>query len=175
MQFTIRDTVPFPRDRVFSVQRDKLDEIAPFLDRIESIRVDSREEDGNIVHMVNYWRAESRDIPKVAQAFIKPEMMRWIDRATWDGDAFTCSWDMELGFLPGAIEARGVNHWVDAGEVTHVEISGEIIIHANKIRGVPRLLSGKVGSAIEKFVIATVEPNLRKTNEAVARYIRQSD
>jgi hypothetical protein len=174
MKFTIRDTIPFPRARVFAVQRDELPNLAPYLDRIESITVTERREEGSAIHLVNLWKASNTDIPKIAQAFIKPEMMQWIDRATWDHAAFTCAWDMELGFLPGAIEARGVNRWIEDGEQTICEIEGEVIIHAGKIPGVPKMLAGKVGTAVEKFVVATIEPNLRKTGEGVRRYIEQN-
>lgn len=171
MHFTIRDTIPYPRHRVFDVQRDELPNIAPYLDRIESITVEERREEGNVVHLVNLWKASDADIPKIAQSFIKPEMMQWIDRATWDGDAFTCAWEMELGFLPDAIEARGLNRWIDDGDQTIVEIEGDVIIHAARIPGVPRMLAGKVGSAVEKFVVTTIEPNLRKTGDGVRRYL----
>lgn len=174
MHFTIRDTIPYPRDRVFDVQRDEMPNIAPYLDRVESIIVQERREEGNVVHLVNLWKASGAEIPKIAQSFIKPELMQWIDRAVWDRDAFTCSWDMELGFLPGAIDAHGQSTWIADGDQTVVEIQGQVIIHANKIPGVPRLVAGKVGTAIEKFVVTTIEPNLRKTGEGVRRYLESS-
>lgn len=173
MKFTIQDVVPFSRDEVYAAQRDELPAMAPYLHRIESITVESRREEGNVSHIVNHWKAESSDIPNVARSFIKPEMLQWIDRATWDGDAWTCAWDMELGFLPEAIEARGLNRWDVQGDQTAVTIDGEIVVHGDRIPNVPRLLSGKLSRAVEAFVVKTIEPNLRKTNEAVARYLRE--
>lgn len=171
MKFTIHDVVPYRRDEVYRVNRDDLPAIAPYLDRIESITVDSRVEEGGVTRIVNRWVAEPSDIPALARKFIKPEMMRWIDRATWDEDAWTCAWEMELGFLPDAIEARGVNRWEQRGDETAVTIEGEIIVRAEKIPGVPRLVAGKLSKAVESFVVTTIEPNLRTTNRAVARYI----
>ena len=51
-------------------------------------------------------------------------------------------------------------------------INGEIIVHADKI-GVPRLLAKSASDAVEKLVIRTIEPNLRKTNEGVTAFIRK--
>ena len=82
-----------------------------------------------------------------------------------------CDWDIELGFLPNAIEARGHNEFSESGDRTRVTMNGDITIHAAKIPGVPRLLAKKIGGTIEKFVIKMIEPNLRKTNEAVRRYL----
>jgi hypothetical protein len=38
---------------------------------------------------------------------------------------------------------------------------------------VPRLLAKSASDAVEKLVIRTIEPNLRKTNEGVTAFIRK--
>ena len=64
MKFTIHDVVPYPRDEVYRVNRDDLPAIAPYLDRIESITVDSRTEEGSVTRIVNRWVAEPRTSPR---------------------------------------------------------------------------------------------------------------
>lgn len=173
MKFTIKDQIPFPRERVYRVQRDALPQMAPYLNDIESITVESKKEDGDVVSFVNQWKAKGGDIPAIAKAFIKPEMLRWADHAKWTESKWQCEWNMKLGFLPDAIVARGVNVWKELdANTTVVVIEGEIIIHADKIPGVPKLLSGKIGAEVEKFVVKMIEPNLKQTSVGVTNYLR---
>jgi len=174
MKFTIRDTIPFPRERVYATQRDRLPELASYLNDIKEIVVKEKKEEGHIVRFVNEWRAGGADIPALAKSFIKPEMLKWLDHATWDANAYTCEWRTELGFLPGAINARGKNQWKEDGNHTLVIIEGEIIVDAKKIPGVPGLMAGKIGETVEKFVVNLIEPNLKKTNQGVTRFLKEN-
>ena len=81
-------------------------------------------------------------------------------------------WRTVLGFLPEAIICHGHNTWRAKGSQTEVTINGEIVVHADKI-GVPRLLAKSASEAVEKLVVRTIEPNLRKTNEGVTAFIRK--
>lgn len=171
MEFTITDRIPFSRAEVFSAHRDHLAELAEYLPNVESIEVESREEEGDVVRLVNLWRAAETEVPAVARPFIKPEMLRWIDRATWNEGLWRCQWELELGFLPEAISARGFNAFVEKDGQTEVTINGEIIIRADRIPGVPRILAGKISSNVEGFVVKMIEPNLRLTNEGVRRFL----
>ena len=172
MKFRIEDRIDFPLDQVFTAQREQLAKLAPFLDDIERIDVLEREElpDGRI-RFLNLWVGAGRDIPTAARAFIKPEMLRWKDFAYWNPADCSCEWSMELGFLPEAITCSGRNVWTADGSSTRVVIEGDIRIDATKIPGVPRLMAGRLGDAVEKFVVKMIEPNLKKTSEGVARYL----
>ncbi len=174
MKFTIKNTIPFPRDQVYTTQRDRLPELASYLNDIEEIRVVEESEEGHIKRYVNAWRAGGQDIPTIARAFVKPELLKWLDHATWDGEKYTCDWRIELGFLPDAIIARGHNEWRDRGNETLVIIDGEIVVNAKLIPGVPGLMANKVGTAVEQFVVKMIEPNLKKTCEGVAQFLRDN-
>ncbi len=172
MKFTIKDSIPFPRQEVFSAQRDQLAELAPYLGDIESITVTERTEEGTVTRLVNIWKANGGDIPKVARSFIKPEMLQWTDYAAWNQDAWECSWNIELGFLPEAVKCTGATRFADKGSRTTVTIEGEITVDGEKIPGVPRFAAKKVGDAVEKFVVNTIKPNLMKTNEGVTAFLK---
>jgi hypothetical protein len=173
MKFTIKDTIPFPRDVVYRTQRDALPELASYLNDIESITVETRTEQGDVVSFINQWKAKGGDIPAIAKAFIKPEMLRWADHAKWTEGKWQCEWNMKLGFLPDAIEAKGINTWKELdANTTLVVIEGDIRIFAEKIPGVPRMLAGKVGEAVEKFVVKMIEPNMKQTSVGVTNYLR---
>ncbi len=171
MQFSFKDAIPFPRDQVFTAQRDQMPELVPYLHDIKSIEVEERTDEGHISKLVNIWKAKGGDIPSAARAFIKPDMLQWTDYATWDAEKWQCEWNLVLGFLPGAIECTGTTVFAEANGRTTVTITGNIVIHADKM-GVPRFAAKKIGATVEKFVIGMIKPNLQKTNEGVTAYLR---
>lgn len=171
MKFTVIDEIPFPAEEVFKTHRDKLPEMVEQMPNVEKIVVESREEDDEKVHLVNIWHAAETEVPAVARPFIKRELLSWVDRATWDEDELTVEWNIELGFLPEAITCRGFNEFEEFDGVTRVTMEGELIVDANKIPGIPRMLAKKVGQVVEKFVVGLIEPNLRETNKLVERYM----
>lgn len=175
MKFTVIDEIPFPMEDVFKTHRDKLPEMVDYMPNIDKIVVDARDEDDELVHLVNTWHAAETEVPAIARPFIKKELLSWIDRATWNADEHTVEWDIELGFLPEAITCRGSNEFEEFDGITRITMEGELTVDASKIPGVPRLLSKKLGSAVEKFVVGLVEPNLRETNKIVSRYMAEDE
>lgn len=171
MKFTVVDEIPFPLEQVFAAHRDKLPEMVGDMPNVESIEVESREEEDGLIRLVNIWHAAETDVPAIARPFIKPDMLKWTDRAEWDLEDLCVNWNIELGFLPDAIICRGQNIFEEFDGTTRITMEGELIVNAGKIPGVPRLIAGKVGPAVEKFVVGLVEPNLRETNKVVQRYL----
>ena len=174
MQFSIKDSISFPREQVFKAQRDQMPELASYLNDIESITVEEREDDGPISKLVNLWIAGGTDIPAAARSFVKPEMLRWTDYATWNQDEWKCDWKLVLGFLQDAVSVSGTTSFAEQGERTTVTIAGDITIRAEKIPGVPRFMAGKIGPVVEKFVINLIRPNLKKTSEGIGSYLRDN-
>ena len=170
----IKDEVAFDRDRVFTTFRDELTELIPHLPDVKSIDVKERTDvDDDTVEVVNLWKAEAEEIPRIAQAFIKPEMLKWTDYATWRQDAWECDWRMEVGFLSEAVTCEGTTRYLEKGEgITEVVIDGKLEVDAKKIPGVPRLGAGKIGSVIESFVVRLITPNLTQVNRGLERYLK---
>ncbi|AWV90500.1 DUF2505 family protein [Bradymonas sediminis] len=175
-KISVQDSVSSPRDVVFATFRDKLDELDEFLPDIESIVTESREDlDDGRTRIVRVWRARPEEIPSAARKFIKPEMLQWTDTATWNPNDFSCEWEMEVGFLTDAITAKGVNRYSEDGDSTGIVIDGVLGVDASKIPGVPRLIAGKVGSAVEKFVVKMITPNLKDVNRGIEKYFAAQD
>ena len=169
----IRDDIDYPIEQVYEAFRAQLKEVAPYLPNIEEIIVKKHDRrDDDTVDVVNVWKASGEEVPKVASSFIKPDKLQWTDHATWhDGEQY-CDWEMEVGFLPEAVSCRGTTHYKAKGDgKTEVHIKGDLSVDAGKIPGVPRLLSGKIGSAVEAFVVKLVTPNLKATNRAMEQYL----
>ncbi len=163
----IRDDIKYPLAKVYSTFRDDLARTADYLPNIESIEVEKRERvDDDTMEIVNVWKASGTEVPKLASSFIKPEMLKWTDYATWhDGETY-CEWKLVLGFLPDAVSCSGSTRYTAKGDKTQVHISGELKVDASKL-GVPRLMSGKISKVVEEFVVKMVTPNLKATNRAV--------
>jgi hypothetical protein len=175
-KISTNDEVAYPREKVFETFREDLEELIPHLPDIESIEQKKYERiDDVTVEVVRLWKAKDEDVPKLARKFIKPEMLQWTDTAIWHEDVWTCDWSMEVGFLSEAITAEGTNRYIDNGDSTKIEISGDLKVDAKHIPGVPRLLAGKVGDAVEKFVVKLITPNLTDVNRGLERYLEEQD
>lgn len=174
-EINIKDEVGYDRETVYKTFRDSLVELLPYLPDVKNIDVKERTEEGDeVVKVVNLWKANPEEIPKLAQAFIKPEMLEWTDYASWDQGKWSCDWDMEVGFLSDAVTCRGTTTYEERGEGrTEVSIRGELKVDGKKIPGVPRLAAGKVGSVIEAFVVKMITPNLTQVNRGIERYLSQ--
>lgn len=161
----------FPREQVFQAYRDRLTEMVPFLDNIDSIVEESRRDEGNVSHIVNVWRSGDADLPKLARSVIKPEMLAWRDHAKWNAEQWTCEWRVEHLAFGQAVDCAGKNQFVDRGDRCTVEIRGHLNVDARKVPNVPRLLAGTVGPVIERFIVESIRANLVKTANGVGRYL----
>ncbi len=172
MKIEADSTMAFPRAVCFSTYRDRLPELVPHLPNVTAIDVLEREELGDKrTRLLNQWRAVS-DIPAVAKAFIKPEMLSWLDHAEWNEGAWTCDWRIETGFFKDRIQCRGHNQFVDEGDRCTLRIRGDLHIDLKGLPGVPRLLAGKAGAAVEKFVVTLLTPNLTSVSQGVEAFLR---
>lgn len=171
MKFSLVDEIPHPRALVFSTHRDKLQELVPYLPNVASVATESRVVDGAVVRLVNLWTGASTDVPAPIRPLVKPEHLTWVDRAAWDQDRWRCDWEITLTALPDAVTARGFNTFLEEGADTIIQMNGEFVIHPDRIPGVPAFVARAAGPALEKFVVGLLQPNLRKSNQAVQQWI----
>jgi hypothetical protein len=166
------DVIPYERALVFATLRDELVQLVPYLPNIEIIEEREREElGGGSIRVLNWWKAES-DVPKVARAVIKPDMLHWKDHATWHEERWSCEWRLETSFFPDRVTCRGTNTYrVVGAKETELAIRGELEIDAKNIKGVPSLLAGTVGAAVERFVVALITPNFKTLNRGLVQYL----
>jgi hypothetical protein len=98
-------------------------------------------------------------------------MLSWDDHATWDEPAFTCAWRIETHAFTEAVDCRGENRFVEVPGGTRIEIRCELRTDAKKVRGVPGLLAGKVGEAVESVLVARIQPNLVEVTEGLRKHL----
>ncbi|MCC7384992.1 MAG: hypothetical protein IT384_24315 [Deltaproteobacteria bacterium] len=168
-------TIAFPRELVFSTYRDRLPDLVPHLPNIRSIQVLEREESPNgavgVTRLLNLWKAEG-DIPKVAQAVIKPDMLEWKDFARWDAPAWACDWRSVTSMFTEQVKCGGRNTFVDLGGATRLEIRGALDVDLKTIPGVPRFLAGTIAPVVEKFIVALLTPNLTSVSKGLEAFLR---
>lgn len=162
--------LPFPRDLVFSTYRDKLAELTAYLPNVRRIEVSSRKDEGPITSLVNVWHGGG-EIPAAARAFLSESMLSWTDHARWDSGAFTCEWRIETHAFTEAVTCRGINRFIEEGSSTRLEIRGVLEIDGAKLKGVPRLISGKVAKTVEDLLVSKIKPNLIEVSDGVRKYL----
>lgn len=172
MRIAAESLIHHPRDVVFSAYRDRLSEVAAYMDNVRAIEVVSREDgaDGT-VRLHNVWRANA-EIPNFAQSIVKPDMLAWDDHATWDPVALRCDWNLHTRAFTEAVRCSGTNTFFEVDEhTTRVVLAGELLIDATQVRVIPRFLAGSVGPQVEKFAVALITPNLEQVNAALQRFL----
>lgn len=172
MQIASDATLKFPRERVFRAYRDEMVELAEHLPNIRRIEVRSREGDPPRTRVVSVWHGGG-EIPAAARAFLSESMLSWTDHAEWDESDFSCTWRIETHAFTEAVQCAGRNRFVEVDGATRLEIRGEIAIDASRIRGVPRLLAGRVSSAVTDFLAAKITPNLLAVSDGLKRHLEQ--
>lgn len=175
MRFTVTDEIGFPRHKVYPAIRDRIEELIDYLPNVDSIEVLERRIDGPVRHFVKRWQASATEIPVLLRPAIKREYLQWVDHATWNEADYTTTWHHDLTFLEGALSARGVNRYIDEGDVTVFELEGEFTIHPEKLTFLPGPLARKLAPSIERFVVEMIKPNLRSTNQAIEQWLEEQE
>lgn len=170
--FTVETRISHPAASVFACYRDDMPKAAAFIPNIKGIEVRERKEEGNTVKLVNHWRAKA-EIPGALKTMITEDKLGWLDHASWDSTTNTCSWRLEITAFKDAVDCRGQTRFVaDGDKATRMIITGELSVDATKV-GVPRLVAGGVGKAVEAFAVALIKPNLEEMGRAVGRYLTE--
>jgi hypothetical protein len=163
--------IPFAREVVFAAYRDEITSLLPYLPNVRSIEIKSRKEEGSVVEFVNEWRGGG-DIPAAIRAVLSEAVLAWTDYATWRSDAMECDWRTATHAFTDAVTCKGTNNFLADGDgKTLLEIRGSLEIDAKKIRGVPSFLAGKIGRAVEEFLVSKIQSNLVETTKGLEKYL----
>ena len=162
MKIDVSDELPLPADEVFLLLRDRMPELVPYLQDIESITVTHREEDGDTVHIVNLWRAGLDKVPQTIRRFFKPELVSWNDHAVWTTEDRAARWRLEPRVGAAVFECSGMTR-VEELEPRRCRlvIDIDLVIHPERVPGVPKLLARKFSGRVEQTIASTLTPNMR--------------
>lgn len=162
-----------PLDIVWLTIRDQISELVPYLDDVAAIDTQQRREDEhNIVHLVNMWRADV-SVPKVAAGIIDPSKLAWLDFASWEPMQHLCRWRIEPQFFAKRINCQGETRYETAmgGRGTRITFEGDITIDAGDLPGVPGFMQHSVSNAVESFVTTLIPKNFRKVTDALSELL----
>ncbi len=171
MRIHSESLIHHPRQEVYEAYRDRLPEVAAYIPDIREIRVMSREPGEGTLQLHNVWVAD-RDVPSFARAILKPEMLRWDDFADWRDEEHRVYWKLRVGAFTEAVSCSGTNSFqVVDDSTTRVILEGDLSIDLARVRGVPRLMAGRLGPKVERFIVSLITPNLERVNESLGAYL----
>lgn len=170
MKILSESVIHFPLAHVYATYRDRLPEIAPYMQDVRKIEVLRREEVPGGLKLLNRWYAQT-ELPKVAQGVVKPEWMQWDDHAHWHDADHYVSWRLEIPALQQQVRCSGRNSFsaVDGG--TRVRLEGQLDLDLKKIPGVPGFMAKRIQPQVEKFIVRLITPNLEKVNASLERFL----
>ncbi len=160
------------RQVCWTTYRDELPDLADHLPNVTTIEMLSREEpEPGVVKLVNRWHADG-EIPGVAKRFISKDMVNWTEDVTWDQNTWVCSWQIKPAFFTNYVTVGGATDYLEAGpDRCEIHIQGNLSVDVSGMRGVPRLLAGRVNKAAEAFIGALILPNMRRLNRSVGKVL----
>lgn len=172
MDFTCSDTVTHPAEVVHGLLRDDMTKILPYLPDVAAIEILTREDEERGVRLVNLWRASETAVPKVAKAFLKPEMLTWKDHALWLHAERRAEWRLEPNVGADLFTCSGSTSVVPADDAScRIDVRGTLEVYPERVKGLPRLLAGKMRSTIESFVVRMIVPNMETMARGVQGYL----
>ena len=167
--------VKHPKPKVWEAMRDRLTEMAPFLDDVSSIKqLDRKDLANGKVLLTNLWKADI-EIPEAIRAILHASDVSWLDRAEWFEPRSRCEWQIEPQFFTEHIKCSGTTLFESAiGEQgTRITFEGTIEIALSGIRGVPNFMLGTATKAIESLVTTLIPKNFQKMATAMSNLLEQ--
>ena len=172
MKFEVSDPIPFSVDDAFLLIRDRMPSLVPYMKDTESIEVQERTDDGDVVKIVNRWQASSGQIPKALQTLIKPEYLSWIDHATWSTENKQAQWRLEAIGSDRLFSCTGVTSIRPHSDPQHAQLVIDVSfeIHPENIPGIPTFLAKRLTGQVEKFIGDVLQTNMRQLSKSMTQY-----
>ena len=140
------------------------------METVDSIVVLSREEIKEGVILKNRWNI-SGGVPKAIKRIVPQKLLSYDDEARWHEKEFICYFTEKPIDGSEIYVCKGKNEFVELGEQTLLTISFELIIHAEKIPGVPSFIAKGIVPKIERLISQEVAKNLAATAKVVEEFI----
>ncbi|MBM4292253.1 MAG: hypothetical protein FJ138_13130 [Deltaproteobacteria bacterium] len=169
MKFTVSDPVHLSAQETFTLLRDEMTALVPFMPDTDSIEVLERHEGDGEVRLVNRWRANNKAVPGPLQKIITPEVLSWLDHATWRADTLEGAWRLEAA--GGALySCTGVTAVSPRGAQATLSITVDLEVYPERLPGVPSFVAKALRSQIEKFLGDLLGQNMRQLAQSINQY-----
>ena len=167
--------VKHPCAVVWDTVRDRLPELVPLMDDIDSVTVIERIEDSaGMVRLVNLWKAKLQ-IPAMLHAVIPADRLAWTDRAEWRPQHYECHWRIEPQFLPDQTQYTGMTRYEAAigGRGTRMTIEGQLHVPTRGLLDSSALLEGALAKGVESVATTLIPKNFQKLAQALSTFLDQ--
>ena len=173
MEFKTIAVVKFPIEEVWETMRDQLPMLSEFLEDIESITVqDKQEEQKGNLRVINIWQASPK-LPSIIADRIKPEMLVWTDTAVWKEKTLTCDWIIDPHYFSGKVACQGNTRFEPAigGRGTRITFAGDLKIDTSL--GVSNMMGDLISKGVETILVKVIPNNFSKLSGAITRYLSE--
>jgi len=176
MRFEEASAVTHPAALVLETLIERMEVIAPFLRNVERIdTLDRTDLAGGRVRIVRRWQGSPDSVPVAARRFVTPTMLAWLDTAVWTPADWRVEWSHAtcVAGVAQLYECAGTN-WFQpdpaAPGTTHIRITGDLVVHPERVPGVPGFLARGLAPQVESFILGLLTPNLTGLAGGLQRY-----
>src|SRR5688572_22957194 len=160
--------VRFPLELVWSSVRDRLPELASFMDDIESVTPESQTAaTTDVVKIVNCWKARPK-LPGVIAPYLPKSATSWTDTAVWHNARHLCEWVIEPHFFTKYIECSGTTQYEGAmgGIGTRMTFQGQFTISPTGLP-IPKPFQATVARGVDSLLSTTIPKNFVRLGAAL--------
>ena len=162
-----------PVEKVWLTYRDCLPKLVRVMPTVDEIKVVSREETKDEVRLLNKWKI-SGGLPSIIKNLVPTKLLSYNDAAVWNQNEYVCYFTETPIDGSEIYKCVGKNTFLEQGNKTLLTISFELIIHPEKIPGVPSFIAKSIAPKIEKIISKEVVKNLASTSKVVEKHISKS-
>ena len=171
MRIESDELIRYDREIVYRTYRDEIEAFIDHLPVLRGVDVLERSEEGSKVEVVNQWRAGD-EVPAAIRKLLTKTIFSWREYASWDDDAYTVSWRIEIDAFKEAVQCSGVNRFIDLGDKTRLEISGDLNIDLARLKGIPSLLAEGLARPLRQFLLSQITSSLTGVAEGLNAYLK---
>ncbi len=172
MDFAHREQTPFATSLVYRTHRDHLEAVVEHLDAVRRVELRSRavHADGRLEQLYR-WHGTKAALPVLVRPFVPEHLLVWEQRTTWNDEATTAEWSIEVPGLGPAIDCRGTNTYHEAAGGSRIDISGAFAFRPERVDQLSTIPASAV-PMVERMVVSLVVPLVQQSGNAVADYLR---
>jgi hypothetical protein len=174
MKLEHTDTINAPLDKVYSLVKNELPKVVPYLPNIRDIKVLERKPSDGRDFILNQWFAEA-NIPSLAKRFVNEDLFSWKDSAYWDDAQHRVDYEIEPFFAKGIYEAKGVNIFREAKDKTRLTLMCEVHIYPDRIPGIPKFIAKQIHPILEQMIEKMLIPNLTSLGKGLREYLQAEE
>ena len=174
MELSTTEIIERPIEDVYTLVRDDLEKIVPYLPNVDKIEVKKHAPvDEDNTEVINHWYGKV-EMPSLLKKFLLPEIFSWKDVAHWNNKSKSVEYKLQSFLANDLFDAKGKNTFVDLGNgKTKLEINCMVKIYPDKVPGIPRLLANKMKPMIESLLEKLVAPNMTSLGKGLKEYYQK--